>query len=130
MEREKQEAWELAKQLVQIDSSDPGAYEEEIGYGGLQTGSRNRSQTLASWQTRSMRSCLWEAAVCYNVRAKIPGKTEGPGLIYICHMDTVRCWGMAGYEDISPLGAMIRDGKMYGRGACDMKSGLACFNCL
>ena len=25
MEREKQEAWELAKQLVQIDSSDPGA---------------------------------------------------------------------------------------------------------
>ena len=48
MEREKQEAWELAKQLVQIDSSDPGAYEEEIG-------SRNRSQTLgASWQTRSM----------------------------------------------------------------------------
>ena len=37
MEREKQEAWELAKQLVQIDSS------------------RNRSQTLgASWQTRSM----------------------------------------------------------------------------
>ena len=29
-------------------------------------------------------------------------------------------------EDISPLGAMIRDGKMYGRGACDMKSGLAC----
>lgn len=31
MEREEQEAWELAKQLVQIDSSDPGAYEEEIG---------------------------------------------------------------------------------------------------
>ena len=31
MEREEQKAWELAKQLVQIDSSDPGAYEEEIG---------------------------------------------------------------------------------------------------
>ena len=31
MEREEQEAWELAKQLVQIDSSDPVAYEEEIG---------------------------------------------------------------------------------------------------
>ena len=30
MEREEQEAWELAKQLVQIDSSDPGAYEDEI----------------------------------------------------------------------------------------------------
>ena len=57
--------------------------------------------------------------------AKIPGKTEGPGLIYICHMDTVML-GDGWDEDISPLGAMIRDGKMYGRGACDMKSGLAC----
>lgn len=57
--------------------------------------------------------------------AKIPGKTEGPGLIYICHMDTVML-GDGWDEDISPLGAMVRDGKMYGRGACDMKSGLAC----
>ena len=27
----KSEAWELAKELVRIDSSDPGAYEKEIG---------------------------------------------------------------------------------------------------
>ena len=34
----KSEAWELAKELVRIDSSDPGAYEKEIGefvYGWL-----------------------------------------------------------------------------------------------
>lgn len=42
--------------------------------------------------------------------AKIPGKTEGPGLIYICHMDTVML-GDGWDEDISPLGAMVRDGK-------------------
>ena len=47
-EREEQEAWELAKQLVQIDSSDPGAY-------GSQTGLKSRSQILEEkWQTRSM----------------------------------------------------------------------------
>ena len=40
-------------------------------------------------------------------------------------MDTVML-GDGWDEDISPLGAMVRDGKMYGRGACDMKSGLAC----
>ena len=27
----KSEAWELARELVRIDSSDPGAYEKEIG---------------------------------------------------------------------------------------------------
>ena len=27
--------------------------------------------------------------------------------------------------DITPLGAVVRDGKLYGRGACDMKGGLA-----
>ena len=54
MEREKQEAWELAKQLVQIDSSDPEPMKKR-SVCGSQTGSRNRSQTLgASWQTRSM----------------------------------------------------------------------------
>ena len=43
----------------------------------------------------------------------------------INNMDTVML-GDGWDEDISPLSAMVRDGKMYGRGACDMKSGLAC----
>ena len=50
MEREEQEAWELAKQLVQIDSSDPGAYEEEIG---LWITDWFKKQ-ITDWQTRSM----------------------------------------------------------------------------
>ena len=125
MEREKQEAWELAKQLVQIDSSDPGAYEEEIGLWITDWFKKQIADFGGQLADQIHVSRLEVLPGRYNVMAKIPGKTEGPGLIYICHMDTVML-GDGWDEDISPLGAMIRDGKMYGRGACDMKSGLAC----
>ena len=52
-------------------------------------------------------------------------KTEGPGLIYICHMDTVTL-GDGWDADTPPLGATVRDDKLYGRGACDMKGSQAC----
>ena len=125
MEREKQEAWELAKQLVQIDSSDPGAYEEEIGLWITDWFKKQIADFGGQLADQIHVSRLEVLPGRYNVMAKIPGKTEGPGLIYICHMDTVML-GDGWDEDISPLGAMVRDGKMYGRGACDMKSGLAC----
>lgn len=54
MEREEQEAWELAKQLVQIDSSDPGAYEEEIGLWITDWFKKQITDFEVSWQTRSM----------------------------------------------------------------------------
>ncbi|MEG0566522.1 MAG: M20 family metallopeptidase, partial [Hungatella sp.] len=59
----------------------------------------------------------------YNLLARIEGETADPGLVYLCHMDTVTL-GDGWNED--PLGAVERDGRIYGRGACDMKSGLAC----
>ena len=32
-----------------------------------------------------------------------------------------------GWEEETPaLGAVVKEGRLYGRGACDMKSGLAC----
>ncbi len=46
-----------------------------------------------------------------------------PMLVFICHMDTV----VAGKDwTRNPFGAKIENGRIYGRGACDMKSGLAC----
>ena len=39
-------------------------------------------------------------------------------------MDTV-VLGSGWDEDLDPLGAEVRDGRLYGRGSCDMKSGLA-----
>lgn len=57
--------------------------------------------------------------------ARLEGKTPGPALAFICHMDTVML-GEDWDADLPPLGAVERDGRLYGRGACDMKSGLAC----
>jgi len=55
-----------------------------------------------------------------NVIARIRGEGGGSTLLFNGHMDTVRPYGM---DD--PYGARIRDGKIWGRGAADMKAGLA-----
>lgn len=55
-----------------------------------------------------------------NVVGKLAGKGDGRSLLLNAHMDTV---GVAGMTD--PFSAEIRDGKLYGRGAQDMKGSLA-----
>lgn len=120
-----EEAWELARRLVEIDSSDPGAYEGTIETWisnwlrrniGKMAGNLPRRMELKEREVLPGRS---------NIMARIPGETDGPGLIYICHMDTVTL-GDGWNEDTPALGAVVKEGKLYGRGACDMKSGLAC----
>ena len=48
---------------------------------------------------------------------------EAPALVLICHMDTVVV-GKDWTRD--PFGADTERERIYGRGSCDMKSGLAC----
>jgi acetylornithine deacetylase len=55
-----------------------------------------------------------------NVVATLDGKQSGPALMFCGHMDTVGVSGMSG-----PFEAVERDGRLYGRGAQDMKGGLA-----
>ena len=77
------------KKLVSIDSSDPGAYEGEIGerlYEYLSRCCERCGGSLAD-QIQIAREEVLPGR--FNVMARIPGKTNGPGLIYICHMDTV-----------------------------------------
>jgi succinyl-diaminopimelate desuccinylase len=52
--------------------------------------------------------------------------TEGPHLCYAGHTDVVPPGDEAAWAD-SPFAAVIRDGVLYGRGACDMKGGIAAF---
>lgn len=56
-----------------------------------------------------------------NVIAKLPGKSVERRIVLEAHTDTVSVAGM----NIDPWDPQIRDGKLYGRGACDTKAGLA-----
>ncbi|NEN82311.1 M20 family metallopeptidase [Paenibacillus elgii] len=57
-----------------------------------------------------------------NVIGILPGiADDAPALLLEAHMDTVQTANMT----IDPFGAEIRDGKLYGRGACDTKASLA-----
>ncbi|UCD45196.1 MAG: ArgE/DapE family deacylase, partial [Candidatus Bathyarchaeota archaeon] len=56
-----------------------------------------------------------------NVVAVMSGSGGGPTLMLNGHTDTVG----ADYMEIDPFNPVIKDGLMYGRGAVDMKGGLA-----
>ena len=104
----------LAKELIQIESTNPGACESAVGefisrrLSGLPGVTVKRQEVLPGR---------------FNLMAELPGPEEEPALVWICHMDTVVV-GEGWSRD--PFGAEEEHGLLYGRGACDMKSGLAC----
>lgn len=118
-------AWRLAQDLVKIDSSDPGAYEGEIEC----FIKRLIEQQLAQLDSSALDAVQIEELEVLpgrrNLMVTVPGLSDEPRLVYICHMDTVTL-GDGWDAGIPPLGAIVRDDKLYGRGACDMKGGLAC----
>ena len=57
-----------------------------------------------------------------NVVAVLPGRDRSRRIILEAHMDTVSVTGMT----IPPFTPALRDGRLYGRGSCDTKAGLAC----
>ena len=57
-----------------------------------------------------------------NVWGRLKGIGTGPTVMLAAHLDTV---GVAGYT--APFTARIEDGKIYGRGACDMKPAFAAY---
>lgn len=56
-----------------------------------------------------------------NLIAKLPGRDASRRIILEAHTDTVSVKGMT----IPPFEPVLADGRMYGRGACDTKAGLA-----
>lgn len=181
---EDDEAWELARKLVQIDSSDPGAYEGNIEryikgwletriaalpaelaariridelealpgrtelmatipsrFESIATGGNDKEATQdqdwSQYVSKRMLTCrsasgnaaataqdqTQNASRCASAYSVAP-KASLPRLVYICHMDTVTL-GNGWDADIDPLSGLIRDERLYGRGSCDMKSGLA-----
>jgi acetylornithine deacetylase/succinyl-diaminopimelate desuccinylase family protein len=56
-----------------------------------------------------------------NLIARLPGRDASRRLVFEAHTDTVSVGGMT----ISPFDPAISDGRLYGRGSCDTKAGLA-----
>jgi succinyl-diaminopimelate desuccinylase len=57
----------------------------------------------------------------FNVVGKLKGARQDHFVLFNAHLDTVSVEGM----EIDPFKPEIRDKRMYGRGACDVKGGLA-----
>lgn len=113
MDNHNSDAMELTMKLVRIDSTDPGACEGEIG-------------TFIFQYLKDLGVPVIKKEVLpgrFNIMAKVEGEEDAPALVYICHMDTATTG--EGWT-VSPFGAEVIRGRIYGRGACDMKSGLAC----
>lgn len=58
----------------------------------------------------------------WNVVARREGRSPGPCVHFNSHIDVVETGSGWSFD---PFAATISDGKIYGRGACDMKGGLA-----
>ncbi len=107
------DAVELASRLVKIESTNPGAYENRIGdyiFRYLEKSGVKPEKSLVLPER-------------FNIRAVLEGEIKHPALVFICHMDTVvkgDGWNMQAFD------GLIENGRLWGRGACDMKSGLAC----
>ena len=103
----------LLGEMVRIDSTNPGLA------GGPGEGA------FAAWFARRLEGLgmevdAWDVLPGRpNVVGRLPGTGDGPRLMLLGHLDVVGPWGPEAFEPV------VRDGRMYGRGAADMKSGFA-----
>jgi acetylornithine deacetylase len=106
---------ELTAALVAIDSVNPSL---APGAGG----EMELARFVSGWCDRAGLDVELEEAAPGrpNVIATARGSGGGRSLMLNAHLDTV---GVAGMDE--PFSGRIADGRVYGRGACDMKASLA-----
>jgi len=101
--------------LVKINSVNPNL--EKGGSGEIEIGTYIHN-TLLTLGFHSTIATISDGRM--NIVGKRAGASKGRSLILNAHMDTV---GVKGMND--PFGATIKDGKLFGRGAYDMKGSIA-----
>lgn len=105
----------LAQELIRIDSRNPALAPDSRGERAVATA---LAATLESW---GFSVDIHDAAPGRaNVVARA-GRATGRSLMLNGHLDVV---GVAGMTH-APFGGEVRGGRLYGRGAADMKGGLA-----
>lgn len=111
---ERAEALDLLSALVCIPSPDPPGDEAAV------------AAFLAGWLTKHGFDTETDefAPGRVNVLTRVAGG-DVPALVFSAHMDTMPAGADTAAWTHDPFGAEVADGKLYGRGAADMKSGLA-----
>lgn len=104
----------LVQALISRNSENPTTTEEEVAVFVLDTLTRHGIAAEFSWAAPGRP----------NIVARLAGSRPGLGrkLILNGHLDVVPAG--AGWSR-DPLGGAVEDGKLYGRGSCDMKAGVA-----
>ena len=106
----------LTQALVRCDSRNPSLFP---GAPGEHRVAEVLRDTLTSWGIAC--SLRQVAPGRPNVVATIPGSGGGRSLMFNGHLDTVDVAGMSH----APFDGTLSDGRIYGRGASDMKGGVA-----
>lgn len=106
---------DIAKELISFDTSGPPAQEKP----------------LAEW----IRDFLVDLGVSTELQEVAPGRAnviakigegKGPGLVLSGHIDVVLPGGLDLWTVTDPFDPVVKGGRLYGRGACDMKGPDAC----
>jgi len=99
--------------LVQTQSVNPGIYEQAM------------AERVAAWFEATPVELHYVESLPgrHSLAAVLSGSGGGPTLVLNGHMDTVPIDDPALWS-VDPFGGEVRDGFLYGRGACDMKAGL------
>lgn len=108
----------LLQHLVRIPSVNPG-----YSLGSPDTGEAELAGFLAGWLEALGAEVVLEEVLPGrpNLIARFAPRDGRPRILLAPHLDTVGVAGMS----IDPFGAEIRDGRLWGRGACDTKGPMA-----
>src|SRR5439155_21245717 len=109
----RQEATELLQGLIRIDTTNPPGNETRA------------AELLRDYLEDSGVSCELYARIPEraNLVARIPGRGDGPRLLFLSHTDVVLA--DASEWAVPPFAGEVRSGEVWGRGALDMKGQVA-----
>ncbi len=133
IEARKQELFQTLSELIQIDSQSFGAQGNEkqiaifIGEKLREMGYEPDLYTPLDIPGMTEHPDYWpehDLAERYNVSAVIPGADHSRRIMLAAHNDTVAVGDQKNWT-VDPFGGEIKDGKIWGRGACDDKYGIA-----
>lgn len=110
------DALALTRALVAIDSRNPSLAADAAGEREI---AEFLARVLTAWGFQV--DLLESLPGRLSVLARVGGGEGGRSLLLNGHLDTVGVDGMSH----APFDPQIRDGRLYGRGSCDMKAGLA-----